>query len=332
MGKIIISKFRTARLTNAAHKQFHEEFLEKLQTSDAVKQKLAVQLANYVQVLQKEDTYYKLTERSVFTEKIHSACSLCGNVYGAMRATIYYKKKMADTEEVKDAATRLIYFLDSHRIARVNKYIRKLSLFKSLADDILAQYSEEMEVLGIREEVTSLKNLSTDMQTLIGVRTAERQSIPPQALKKARQDVDTCYKNIVEVINAYSVLSEEENEFTDVIEYENAQIRRYMKVELKKTVTESTEPSDSGNGNGNDSGSDNGTGDGSGTGSGSGDGAGTDSGSGDGSGADSGSGDGSDTDSGSGDGSDTGSGSGDGSGTDSGSGGTSTDDDSPFHP
>ena len=187
-------------------------------------------------------------------------------------------------------------------------------------------------MLGIREEVTSLKNLSTDMQTLIGVRTAERQSIPPQALKKARQDVDTCYKNIVEVINAYSVLSEEENEFTDVIEYENAQIRRYMKVELKKTVTESTEPSDSGNGNGNDSGSDNGTGDGSGTGSGSGDGAGTDNGSSDDSDTGSGSGDGSGTDSGSGDGSDTGSGSGDGSGTDSGSGGTSTDDDSPFHP
>ncbi|MDD6473712.1 MAG: DUF6261 family protein [Bacteroidales bacterium] len=322
MSNVTITKFRTSRLTNAAHKQFHEEFLEKLQTSDAVKQKLSVQLANYVQSLQTEDTYYKLTEKSMFTEKIHSVCSLCSSVYSAMRATIYYKKKMAVTDEVKDAATRMIYFLDSHRISRVNKYIRRLSLFKSLADDILAQYSKDMEVLGIGDEVTSLKTLSTDMQNLISVRTAERQSIPAGALKAARREVDDCYQVIVERINAYSVLSEGENGFKDVIEYENAQIRRYMRVELNQAVSDNGEAPGTGTGDGNGTGTDSGSGDSAGTGTGEGDNAGT------------GSGNGSGTDTGNGDGSGSDSGNGDGTGTDSGSGGgnTSTDDDSPFHP
>lgn len=322
MSNLTITKFRTSRLTNAAHKQFHEEFLEKLQTSEAVKQKLSVQLANYVQSLQTEDTYYKLTEKSMFTEKIHSVCSLCSSVYSAMRATIYYKKKMAVTDEVKDAATRMIYFLDSHRISRVNKYIRKLSLFKSLADDILAQYSKDMEVLGIGDEVTSLKTLSTDMQNLISVRTAERQSVPAGALKAARREVDDCYQVIVERINAYSVLSEGENGFKDVIEYENAQIRRYMRVELNQVVSDTGETPGTGTGEGNGQGSDSGSGDNAGTGTGEGDNAGT------------GSGNGSGTDSGSGEGSGSDTGNGDGTGSDSGSGGgnTSTDDDSPFHP
>ena len=186
--------------------------------------------------------YDSLPGKSVLTGKINRACSLCGSVYNAMKAIVTYKRRMADTDELKDAAAKMENFMKTYGITRVKRYIRRLSLFKSLADDILKNYSTEMELLGIGEEVAHLKRLSADMQAFIAVRTAETQGIPRRAMQQARQRVDACYKKIVGSINAYAFLSEDQREFSDIIYFANAQIRRYRNVELNRPATAAEEP------------------------------------------------------------------------------------------
>ena len=238
MDNLQIRGFRVSRMVNAAHKQFHQEFIEKLRANSALRERLSVQLAEYAQALQQENVYDSLPGKSVLTGKINRACSLCGSVYNAMKAIVTYKRRMADTDEMKDAAARMENFMKTYGITRVKRYIRRLSMFKSLADDILKNYSTEMELLGIGEEVAHLKRLSADMQAFIAVRTAERQGIPRRAMQQARQRVDACYKKIVGSINAYAFLSEDQREFSDIIDFANAQIRRYRNVELNRPATD----------------------------------------------------------------------------------------------
>ena len=238
MDNLQIRGFRVSRMANAAHKQFHQEFIEKLRANGALRERLSAQIEEYAQALQQENVYDSLPGKSVLTGKINRACSLCGSVYNAMKAIVTYKRRMADTDELKDAAAKMENFMKTYGITRVKRYIRRLSLFKSLADDILKNYSTEMELLGIGEEVAHLKRLSADMQAFIAVRTAETQGIPRRAMQQARQRVDACYKKIVGSINAYAFLSEDQREFSDIIDFANAQIRRYRNVELNRPATD----------------------------------------------------------------------------------------------
>ena len=242
MDNLQIRGFRVSRMANAAHKQFHQEFIEKLRANSALRERLSAQIEEYAQALQQENVYDSLPGKSVLTGKINRACSLCGSVYNAMKAIVTYKRRMADTDEMKDAAAKMENFMKTYGITRVKRYIRRLSLFKSLADDILKNYSTEMELLGIGEEVAHLKRLSADMQAFIAVRTAETQGIPRRAMQQARQRVDACYKKIVGSINAYAFLSEDQREFSDIIHFANAQIRRYRNVELNRPATAAEEP------------------------------------------------------------------------------------------
>ena len=337
----LITSFSSKKLKNSAHKLFHEELLENLKASDAVMQKLGSMVTVYESALVEEDRYHKLAHKSLYTEKIAESCKVCSTLYVMMKSQVGFRLKMTADEEELTAAKRLDYFLKMYAPLKGRSYINRLSLFKSLSDDILTTYKEDAVLLGISDMAEELKKISTTTSSYATIRMAEKMSIPNGALKSARNTVDSSYKNLVLAINGLMAMSTDKTEFQTAIDFFNAQIRRYSLSELNSMAgKEETPATDSPNGSDStgsgNAGSDSGTsGDGgssdSGSGSGSSD-SGSDSGS-----SDSGSGSGS-NDSGNGSGSsDSGSGggssdSGSGSGSsDSGSGG-GTDDDSPFHP
>ena len=334
----LITSFSSKKLKNSAHKLFHEELLENLKASDAVMQKLGSMVTVYESALVEEDRYHKLAHKSLYTEKIAESCKVCSTLYVMMKSQVGFRLKMTADEEELTAAKRLDYFLKMYAPLKGRSYINRLSLFKSLSDDILTTYKEDAVLLGISDMAEELKKISTTTSSYATIRMAEKMSIPNGALKSARNTVDSSYKNLVLAINGLMAMSTDKTEFQTVIDFFNAQIRRYSLSELNSMVgKEETPATDSPNGSDStgsgNAGSDSWTsGDGgssdSGSGSGSND-AGSDSGtSGDGGSNDSGNGSGS-SDSGSGGGSsDSGSGSGS---SDSGSG-SGTDDDSPFHP
>ena len=342
----LITSFSSKKLKNSAHKLFHEELLENLKASDAVMQKLGSMVTVYESALVEEDRYHKLAHKSLYTEKIAESCKVCSTLYVMMKSQVGFRLKMTADEEELTAAKRLDYFLKMYAPLKGRSYINRLSLFKSLSDDILTTYKEDAVLLGISDMAEELKKISTTTSSYATIRMAEKMSIPNGALKSARNTVDSSYKNLVLAINGLMAMSTDKTEFQTVIDFFNAQIRRYSLSELNSMAgKEETPATDSPNGSDStgsgNAGSDSGTsGDGGSSDSGSGSGS-SDSGSGSGSSdsgsSDSGSGSGS-NDSGSGSGSsDSGSGSGSsdsgssGGSSDSGSG-SGTDDDSPFHP
>ena len=221
-----IPTFNVARLTNSAHKLFHEEIIEKLQQQEVPNPQLAELVRRYREAFARENSLRKIARKSFYTEQKDHANMVCGQTVGMIRATVTYVLKTTDNEEEREAGRMVSHYIRQLGLSYERKYIHRLSLYHTLVSVLRRTYGREMELLGISGLVDRLEREATAMQEAIAQRQQETMSIPRQALRQARREVDECYTAVVCALNFLSMF-ETEAEAREMATFCTAQIRRY---------------------------------------------------------------------------------------------------------
>ena len=221
-----IPTFNVARLTNSAHKLFHEEIIEELQQQAVPNPQLAELVRRYREAFAREDSLRKIARKSFYTEQKDHANMVCGQTVGMIRATLTFVMKTTDNEEEREAGRMVSHYIRQLGLSYERKYIHRLSLYHTLVSVLRRTYGREMELLGISGLVDRLEREATAMQAAIALRQQETMSIPRQALRQARREVDECYTAVVCALNFLSMF-ETETAAREMAEFCTAQIRRY---------------------------------------------------------------------------------------------------------
>ena len=221
-----IPTFNVARLTNSAHKLFHEEIIEKLQQQGVPNPQLAELVRRYREAFARENSLRKIARKSFYTEQKDHANMVCGQTVGMIRATVSYVLKTTDNEEEREAGRMVSHYIRQLGLSYERKYIHRLSLYHTLVSVLRRTYGREMELLGISGLVDRLEREATAMQEAIALRQQETMSIPRQALRQARREVDECYTAVVCALNFLSMF-ETETAAREMATFCTAQIRRY---------------------------------------------------------------------------------------------------------
>ena len=221
-----IPTFNVARLTNSAHKLFHEEIIERLQQQAVPNPQLAELVRRYREAFARENSLRKIARKSFHTEQKDHANMVCGQTVGMIRATVTYVLKTTDNEEEREAGRMVSHYIRQLGLSYERKYIHRLSLYHTLVSVLRRTYGREMELLGISGLVDRLEREATAMQATIALRQQETMSIPRQALRQARREVDECYTAVVCALNFLSMF-ESEAEAREMATFCTAQIRRY---------------------------------------------------------------------------------------------------------
>ena len=221
-----IPTFNVARLTNSAHKLFHEEIIEKLQQQAVPNPQLAELVRRYREAFARENSLRKIARKSFYTEQKDHANMVCGQTVGMIRATVTFVMKTTDNEEEREAGRMVSHYIRQLGLSYERKYIHRLSLYHTLVSVLRRTYGREMELLGISGLVDRLEREATAMQATIALRQQETMSIPRQALRQARREVDECYTAVVCALNFLSMF-ESETAAREMATFCTAQIRRY---------------------------------------------------------------------------------------------------------
>ena len=221
-----IPTFNVARLTNSAHKLFHEEIIEELQQQAVPNPQLAELVRRYREAFARENSLRQIVRKSFYTEQKDHANMVCGQTVGMIRATVTYVLKTTDNEEEREAGRMVSHYIRQLGLSYERKYIHRLSLYHTLVSVLRRTYGREMELLGISGLVDRLEREATAMQEAIAQRQQETMSIPRQALRQARREVDECYTAVVCALNFLSMF-ETETAAREMAEFCTAQIRRY---------------------------------------------------------------------------------------------------------
>ena len=221
-----IPTFNVARLTNSAHKLFHEEIIEEIQQQGVLNPQLAELVRRYREAFARENSLRKIARKSFYTEQKDHANMVCGQTVGMIRATVTYVLKTTDNEEEREAGRMVSHYIRQLGLSYERKYIHRLSLYHTLVSVLRRTYGREMELLGISGLVDRLEREATAMQATIALRQQETMSIPRQALRQARREVDECYTAVVCALNFLSMF-ETETSAREMATFCTAQIRRY---------------------------------------------------------------------------------------------------------
>lgn len=235
-----IPTFNVARLTNSAHKQFHDEIQERLQQLEGQNPQLDELVRRYGEALARENGARKIARKSFLTEKKDRANAVCGQIVGMMRATVSYVMKTTDNEEERTAARTVSHYIRQSGLSYERKYIHRLSLYNTLVRGLRRDYAREVERLGISHLVDRLEREATAMQEAIAQRQQETMSIPRQALLKARREVDECYAAVVCALN-FLAMFETETAAREAADFCIGQIRRYRTTLSARTRREPQE-------------------------------------------------------------------------------------------
>ena len=123
-----IPTFNVARLTNSAHKLFHEEIIEKLQQQAVPNPQLAELVRRYREAFARENSLRKIARKSFYTEQKDHANMVCGQTVGMIRATVTYVLKTTDNEEEREAGRMVSHYIRQLGLSYERKYIHRLSL------------------------------------------------------------------------------------------------------------------------------------------------------------------------------------------------------------
>lgn len=310
------------KLPNGIHFTHVDQSITRVEGAGIENELVVRQLGRLKTAFAEEDRCFKLSQKSLLSDKIREADTNRDRVYVLIKKTVdtYMELPLADYSE---PASVVHQKLRDYHIDTREKLQSETGKLDNLLQD-LKELENELQKLGLAQLVADLKKYNDEVKHLMMERADERAPRVAGELRAARHATDVEYAELIELINAMlklfpsAALTKLEQQMNADIDYLRRQVLRsgssQNAAEDGGDDDEDNGSSGSGSGDGGNSGGD------SGNGSGDGGNSGGDSGSGSGDGGNSGGGDGSGS-GGSGSGSggnDSGSGDGGGGGNDSG--------------
>ena len=151
--------------------------------------------------------------------------------------------------EQYEAAKKLDKHLSDFNLSPRMSLIKQTGAMKNLIEDLETTYTSQVTSLGLTPFVTMMKEGNTAVDTNLQARDARSAGKMKAAVLTARSETDEIYNKIIKKINALAIVDEENaDEYGQLIDELNAQIKHYKEQELTPKTKKADESSTSDSG------------------------------------------------------------------------------------
>lgn len=243
-----IDTIALSRFSNYAHYNYMDVVYKNLNSLLLMGEKLKTELPIFKEKLDNENDVLVLSRKSDQTEVIETGddqrdSGLSGYAQ-VVKGFLYLK-----SGEQYEAAKKLDKHLSDFNLSPRMSLIKQTGAMKNLIEDLEATYATEVELLGLKPFVTMMKTGNTAVDTSLQARDARSAGKMKAAVLTARSETDEIYNKIIKKINALAIVDEvNAEEYGQLIDELNAQIKHYKEQELTPKTKDTDSSSTSGSG------------------------------------------------------------------------------------
>jgi len=243
-----IDKMDKVRLKNDEHFQLHTEFRDLLIKEGAANLNVEAQFNAYLPLYEKEDEGIKKVNKSFFTSKIQEADKARDDIYSSMVEINKASIKHYDPA-IREAAKKLEILFDTYGNVSQKPLNEETSAVYNILQELKGNnYFEAVQTVGLEGWLNELEARNKAFDALVKERIDEAAVKSNVVLRQARLELDAAYDVIVEYINAYALINNNEvyNRFIKALNFVinkynaivNARLGRSGKKEQESTQTE----------------------------------------------------------------------------------------------
>ena len=223
-----IAGINCVQMNNGAHFGFIQTVCERIEKETTITANPIAKAAadGLKAALKEEDAWLATSRKSDLTEEIMAADSERDALYIGYRSAVKGFTRSSTPEKAK-AATTLWNSITAHRINPNMQLERETFLIVNLTDDCEKKYAAEVQKLGLKPYVESLKAANEKVKQLLDDRNNSRVSQTAGALRTARRASDAAYLWLARVVNSLVVLDNGTAKCDAFIDYMNVIIKRY---------------------------------------------------------------------------------------------------------
>lgn len=243
-----IDTIALSRFSNYAHYNYMDVVYKNLNSLLLMGEKLKTELPIFKEKLDNENDVLVLSRKSDQTEVIETGddqrdSGLSGYAQ-VVKGFLYLK-----SGEQYEAAQKLDKHLSDFNLSPRMSLIKQTGAMKNLIEDLETTYATEVELLGLKPFVTMMKTGNTAVDTSLQARDARSAGKMKAAVLTARSETDEIYNKIIKKINALAIVDEvNADEYGQLIDELNAQIKHYKEQELTPKTKDTDSSSTSGSG------------------------------------------------------------------------------------
>jgi len=220
------------RMNNGAHFQFVTNALAKAKANTLIAEKASAQVKALEAKLSAEDEALKILQKSLLTDDIEAADRKRDEIFMAYRKVVKGSLN-APLDTLAEAAKTLNQSIKDYGIDPQMQLDKETGLLANLIADHQGKLAEQVATLGLTAYTTALKEANDKVNDLIMQRADERSLVVAGALKAARAETDTAYKDLVKRVNALWIV-DYDAAYDEFINYMNEEIDRYREQVLTR--------------------------------------------------------------------------------------------------
>ena len=240
--KKIIRKINLVILRNEEWASFFRDFKQFVENTTAKVLKIERLFNLFLPLYALADDLIEQIRKSKITVRIADLDKLRDNTFHGLIYVIKSYRYHFDT--IKTAAAKsLETIIDHYKDLADRPYEEESAGIQSFLQEIRTNYKNEVEILELTPWLEELERNNEEFKKAMLERTYEAVDKPEIKILDVRKDTDKCYKKIIEHIEAYVILKEEEAEedgankeaieeelkpFRDFVKVLNANIKYYL--------------------------------------------------------------------------------------------------------
>ena len=229
-----------SRLNNGAHFQFIKNVSDRLATDTKIKENAVGQavIKALTEALTTEDKYLVLSQKSLLTDEIANADKERDTLFNGYRTAVKGFLNMPVVALAKNAH-ELWQHLADYAIDPQMQLERETGLITNLCTDLVGKYATQVQALGLKPYVDTLKTANERVETLLVQRTTDNSTKVVGALRTAREASDKAFRNLSKVVNALAILGNPAD-YAAFIDFMNTLIKRYKEQAIPTSTAKAT--------------------------------------------------------------------------------------------
>jgi hypothetical protein len=230
-----------------------DQFAASFSTEKPAPTKLQAQIAAFNKAYADLDTAYRADTYSLDTDELKAADKECDSIFMSIKKMVQAQQGFDFNPELKAAANRLMQAIDKFGIDVSEDYLGENNKLQQLLQEIAqsTQLTADAKALGLEAALAQLKEKATLVRDLLTSRGLAK--APKGRMKQARQAVEDEYRQLIQLLNAYALVDDDEHRFDSLFNLLNQNIDYLKNTVLArggKAEKENNDKPNNGGGNG----------------------------------------------------------------------------------
>lgn len=235
-----------------------EQFAASFTTEKPAPAKLQAQIEAFNEAYADLDAAYRADSYSLDTSELKDADKECDCIFMSIKKMVQAQQEFNFNPELKAAANRMMQAIDKFRIEVSEDYLGENNKLQQLLQEITesSQLTADAKALGLDAAIAQLKEKATLVRQLLTTRGLAK--APKGRMKQARQAVEQEYRQLIQLLNAYALVDDDEHRFDSLfnllnqnIDYlKNTVLARGAKAEQQEEPTNDSATGGNSGGNG----------------------------------------------------------------------------------